>query len=311
MAVRNAGGRWVVEFEQAGVRVFRRLPDGATKAQGVALEIALRREVFDRTQLRKAPQITLEACVDRWLAETLDGKKDQRMPRQNAEHLRPFIRGKTIADVRDVVRDATTKWRGSISPATINRRFAVLKASMRWAFRTGLLSTDVSSAIRKLPEPRGREMYLTPKQVDSLASAMTTREGRDAIVLLAYTGMRCGELLALQPQDIGTSELRIRESKSGRGRVVPVPVTARSSLSSLPLSCSYSSLQWDFRAAREAAGLPHVRLHDLRHTCASWLVNRGVSLPVIARILGHLAPATTYRYAHVSDEAAREAMMGL
>ena len=63
------------------------------------------------------------------------------------------------------------------------------------------------------------------------------------------------------------------------------------------------------RVCRDA-GLEGVRLHDLRHTYASSLVSRGVSLHIVGRLLGHTQPQTTARYAHLDDEALREATNG-
>ena len=58
------------------------------------------------------------------------------------------------------------------------------------------------------------------------------------------------------------------------------------------------------------AGLEGVRLHDLRHTYASSLVSRGVSLHIVGRLLGHTQPQTTARYAHLDDDALRKATDG-
>ena len=58
---------------------------------------------------------------------------------------------------------------------------------------------------------------------------------------------------------------------------------------------------------REAAGLPDVRLHALRHSFASVAVAGGLSLPVIGALLGHSQPATTARYAHLAADPLRAA----
>jgi integrase len=62
---------------------------------------------------------------------------------------------------------------------------------------------------------------------------------------------------------------------------------------------------WDH--IRHAAGLEDVRLHDLRHTHASFGVASGLGLPVIGRLLGHASPLTTARYAHLADDPVRRA----
>lgn len=323
MAVRQRDGRWQVEFEQQGVRVFRRLPPATTRAQAVALEARLRQEIFDQRALDRKPDLSLEACVDLWLRDNLSGKKDQRMPRQNAEHLRPFLRGKTVREVQEVVRSvvsacqiAGTTNLGSaiaresvpLSPATINRRLSVLKAALRYAWQQGWVAENLSGKISKLQEPPGREVYLSPAQVKRLAEKMPTTEGRAAVLLLAYTGLRTGELLAITAEDIGRGTLTVRTSKSGKSRTVPIPPSGQALLRQLPLGLSYTQLHWQFRAARKAAGMPTVRLHDLRHTTASWLVNAGVDLYTVGKILGHLTPTTTARYAHLAQGTLKKAM---
>jgi integrase len=58
---------------------------------------------------------------------------------------------------------------------------------------------------------------------------------------------------------------------------------------------------------RKKASLPDVRVHDLRHSFASFLASNGASLPLIGAMLGHSQPATTARYAHLFDDAQRKA----
>jgi integrase len=63
---------------------------------------------------------------------------------------------------------------------------------------------------------------------------------------------------------------------------------------------SYADLGRPWGKVRERAGLPDVRLHDLRHTFASMAAAKGLSLPMIGKLLGHTVPATTQRYAHLA-----------
>lgn len=64
--------------------------------------------------------------------------------------------------------------------------------------------------------------------------------------------------------------------------------------------CSDTLRLWD--RARKEAGIEDIRLHDLRHTVASQAVARGVTLPAVARLLGHSHPSMAMRYAHVGDK---------
>lgn len=67
----------------------------------------------------------------------------------------------------------------------------------------------------------------------------------------------------------------------------------------------WSGLVWS-RLRREA-GLPHLRIHDLRHQYASFLVNSGRTLYEVQQILGHSDPSVTQRYAHLSSRSLQEA----
>jgi integrase len=104
-------------------------------------------------------------------------------------------------------------------------------------------------------------------------------------------------------------------SKSGKARRVPLPAAAIDELRAMPrwAGCPYvvpnprtmkpyTSVYFSWDAARRRAGLPDVRMHDARHTCASNLVNAGQSLFVVSQVLGHAQARTSQRYAHLSQD---------
>lgn len=311
MAVRRVAGRYAVEFQQSGVRVFRRLPAVATKGDAQELETRLRREVLERRTLGRPDEPSLAAAIQLWLEETLAGKRDQRKPQQNALMLAPYVKGKTLRQAPDAAAEAVKAWRGELAPATINRRLAVLQAACHHAFRRGWVDTNFSPRVPRLRENNRREVYLTREQVTALAKAAPSTASRSAIILAAYTGMRASELLALGPAPPRTVALIVVKSKTDRARRVPVPAPARPYLKHLPIGLTYRALVGEFWQARKAIGMPHVKFHDLRHTCASWLVNAGVDLYTVGAILGHSQTQTTARYAHLANATVDRAMRRL
>jgi len=71
------------------------------------------------------------------------------------------------------------------------------------------------------------------------------------------------------------------------------------------------SVEKSFRTACNAAGIIDFRIHDLRHTCAAWLVSSGVQLQVVRDLLGHSTIRMTGRYAHLAPETIRDALKSL
>jgi len=155
-------------------------------------------------------------------------------------------------------------------------------------------------------------------RVDSYAAA--------AIRLLAMTGARRSEVLECEWPwvDMDRGQINLPDSKTGKKtvylhseaiEVLRKLYAIRTNEFLIPrlrkkkadAPDHYSGLDHVWKRVREAAGLPEVRLHDLRHSYASFLVARGLSLPIIGKMLGHRQPSTTARYSHLADDPLRAA----
>lgn len=152
-----------------------------------------------------------------------------------------------------------------------------------------------------LPEHSERHVYLTIAQVQDIAGHTDAVAG-DMILFAALTGLRLGEMMALKPEQVKDGILALDSvTKNGRPRGIPLPLEAIAiAEKSLPWAISRSQLRDRWEAARKAAGMPHARWHDLRHTYASWLVQAGQPLTAIRDLLGHSSLAVTNRYAHLA-----------
>lgn len=322
MAIRKLkSGRFAIELQQHGRRIFRRLPPLATRADALAYETKIRRDLFAAERLGIKPEIDLGAAIQLWLENVAVHQKDAHRAKLRSKQWAQWVKDRTLREAPEVAKEAVKEWTGptirpagSLSAGTVNRRLALLKAVCKWAWQQGMIEENLSGRIRMLPENGAREVYLTPSQVQRLAANAPSRSTAAAIWLLAYTGLRVSEMLSISACGTpATLTVASRQSKSGKPRMVPVPASARSHLRSWLAAprVSYWALQSDFSVARKKAGLPHVRIHDLRHTCASWLINKGVDLYTVGKILGHSSPMTTARYAHLAQGTLRKAMAKL
>lgn len=225
----------------------------------------------------------------------------------------PFLQGRALEQARDVADDAVRAWRlQGLAVATINRRLAVLRRVLTLAHnRWDWLTSDIARKIQLLPGENQRQVWLTRADAVRLRRACPRGRVRAAITLLLCTGMRVGELLKTAPSDVRDGAIFLdARTKTARPRVVPILPPGDRYTRYLPISITYDGLRSAFDKAKRRAGLPHVRIHDLRHTVGSLLAESGASLRDIQVWLGHTNPVTTTRYTHV-ERARLEAVKQL
>lgn len=307
MAVRKKAGQWVVEFTLRGHRVFKRLPRFAGKEDALAYEAQCKREIFEQSVLKRSPEVTIHDALKDWLDENKD-RKAHKKTSSHAKCVEEIVGahplGKLV-EAAGLIRQA-----GSLrgwSAASVNRRLCCLKAAGKHAFRKGWTQDNLSARIPLLPEGPPREVYLTHAQVEALLQA-TPDFARDFVALAVYTGLRQGEVMALQPEDVGDDFIRVRDSKTGFPRLVPLVEAAKPHTLALPFTSHVRTLYKGFETAREAIGMPQLRYHDLRHTTASLMIQSGVPIFTVGEILGHRSTQTTKRYSHLSMGNKREAL---
>ncbi len=235
-----------------------------------------------------------------------------------------------------------TRWaeerRSEVSGSSVNRDQTLISALYRWAQRMGYSQDNPARQVERFSEKgRERETYLTAEESRALVG-VASEMIRPLLVCALSTGMRRGELLALDWRDVdfqrGELILRAAKEKAGRGRVIPMTDTLASELRSLhdgrkvrkidgtvPVftlrdggRLNAYALRRSFASAVERCDTipegkkPKVAFHCLRHTAASLMVQAGVSIPEVAKVLGHSTLAVTMRYAHFAPEAGRAAV---
>lgn len=299
-------GRLNVGIMVKGKRVHRRLPAGATKGDAKLIEAELRKAA-GRNEVAIPGDLPLPVVMGLYL-EHAEFLRSPNTAKQHAMRAGPWCIGHRASEARDVADKIIKDMRGHYAPATINRTLGALKAALQIAHRQRLTPVNFGAEIRRLPENNARHVYLSIEQVRLLADN-ASEQTRAAIWIALLTGCRRGEILKLRREHIGRDSLHIPagNTKTLRVRTIPIVPALRPWLEFVPLKINQEGLKSGFRRAREAAGLD-VHFHDLRHSCASLLINFGVPLEVIRDILGHTTVKTTERYAHLVIDRQAEAL---
>ena len=211
-----------------------------------------------------------------------------------------------------------------VSPATVDKSVAVLKAFFSWCDRQGIFNHNPVRTVKLFNPNNELIRYLSTEQYDRLLTEAEKIRWylRPMIVLAVHTGLRRGNLLGLRWDhiDFVTNNIRLTDSTKNRSTLaLPLNDTAIETLNALKEKSGDSQyvfphfegqlageairdIKNGWKTAVKRAGITNFRWHDLRHCFASWLVMKGVDLNVVQTLLGHRNIRMTQRYAHLSPQ---------
>lgn len=317
MGIRPRGDVWLVDVQVKGKRKTATEP---TRKDAEAKEAELRAQLYaGTTDAPNAPRgkgwTVGTAYARTYQVAWADGRSERTMRLLGLRICAYFGRETPLASIKtDTLDDwvASLKTRGNAN-GTINRNLAGLSKMMTVAMERGGL--EKKPRFPRLREAVGRIRYLTDQE-EAEALHLFRQWGKaghaDAFVVLIDTGMRCSELWRLTARDVDLKRgvLAIWQTKADLPRSVPMTRRVRTIIERrmaglndhmFPYNNFWLRNGWlRMREQMGLAGDPQFVPHVLRHTCASRLVQRGVSIPVVKEWLGHKTVQITMRYAHLS-----------
>ena len=228
--------------------------------------------------------------------------------------------------------DGSSRFEGrGLSASRVRQTHQLIGAVLKFAVKAKHLAANPADGIELPRLPEIEQRYLTHEQLHRVAVA--AGQLRTLVLVLGYCGLRFGEATALRVADVDVTARRIRvhrsvthvrkmglvegPTKNHTARTVPVPSFVARLLATEINDCDEAALvfpsarggghltlgqaRYTFTKAVSAVGdIDGIRLHDLRHTCASLAISEGASVKVVQKLLGHKSAVLTLdRYGHL------------
>lgn len=309
----KATGRWRFDFDRrirrpdgGSERVRRRqlLPAGWTRAQADAFDRKESAALYALATGIARPRHLIDHAVARYVRERCQQLKAGANAEREIEAMRDWWQGRALEELPAVCAEYAQDQHGALQPATVKNRISYLRAACRWAWKHhGMGDRDPGERVTAPAVSNARQVVVDRAQMVALARACRHRGVRALIRILWWSGMRVSEATSAERV---AGAFVLRDSKSGQPRIVPMhPIISTAARVPMP---PRSQIDYWWPLAREACKLPHVRLHDLRHSTATALVEAGVDLGTVGRLLGHKSRASTLRYAHHSVRVLADAV---
>ena len=232
----------------------------------------------------------------------------------------------------------TCRWTGrcasratGLSASRVRQAHQLVGAVLKFAVKAKHLAANPADGIELPRLPETEQRYLTHEQLHRVAVA--SGRLRTLVFVLGYCGLRFGEAAALRVADVDVSARRIRvrrsvtyvrktglvegPTKNHSSRTVPVPAFVARLLETEIADRDGTALVFESargggyltlgqarysftKAVTAVGGIDGVRLHDLRHTCASLAISSGANIKVVQKLLGHKSAVLTLdKYGHL------------
>jgi integrase len=334
-------GTWWIEFSLRGNYVHESIPGARTQAQAERAENKRREEIYEG-KYNPVKKLFSEFVDETFLPWSTANKRSHREDEQRSVTLKGFFGEKHLRDIKPMMIEKFKRERLATptkhdteerprprSPASVNRDLACLSKILSMAFDNELVDSNPMRRVRLLKENGSRERFITADEEVKLFAKLTGRRDhiRSVVTVALNTGMRRGEILDLQWENVNfiARTIFIARSKTGKTRTIPMNDIVFEELKALKQDAgtrdfvfsvsktgvNIDSIKTGWRNACAAAGLVDLRFHDTRHTFATRLRANGVHEWDIRDLLGHTTTRMTSVYTHQTPANLRQAVTTL
>lgn len=324
--------RWYLDYRDADGRRVQKVATHAITKEEAAL--ALREEVaraFDREYSikRKKEKMRFKEFAEIYLRDYSMVKK-RAWERSDKVYLHanlvPYFGNieLTKIDTHLIERFIAKRLESKVKKSTINRDLTCMKKMFNKAVDWDYLRENPANKVKMFSEKDNRRDRILSEEEETRLLKTSSRHLKSILVVALNTGARMGEILNLQWTQIDFKAMRIKveKTKSGKIRFINVNVPLFKELLKLKringqnpyvffnpkTGKPLTSVKTAFKAACRRAGIKGLRMHDMRRSFATRLLQKGADIETVRSLLGHRSILTTQRYTHTDDDRKKRAV---
>ncbi|MGB8951104.1 MAG: tyrosine-type recombinase/integrase [Candidatus Aminicenantales bacterium] len=330
MRVFKRSGSWYLDVNLDGRRVRRLIKGAKTRSEAQAALTAVQADILrGQFNFKSEKKILFDDFAELYFERhSKPNKRSWKRDVTSIKALSGHFKGMPLSKITPfLIESYKLKRKEQVEVSSLNRELACLKNMFTKAIDWGFaLENPVKKVKLFNEENRERWRILSSEEISALLSHCRSPL-KETVLLALNTGMRIGEIMALRWDDVDflNEYILIRDSKSGRSRKVPLNEIAKNALLSLreatgayefvfynPRTRTYTKYpRKAFWNACRKAGISSLCFHDLRHHAASAMVQAGVDLHTVSKILGHSTIKLTMRYSHPGFDHTKNAVKAL
>jgi len=288
MRVYKRGESWYLDVRHDSRRIRKKITGARTKSEAVAALATIKADILrGEFNFKQEKKILFNDFAKEYLVYARINKGSWKRDQVSLKNLNAFFVRFLLLKINPKhIEDYKIQRIEKVKPATVNRELALLKFMFSLAIKWKYVKENPVKEVKQFQERKIEMKILDRDEIDRLIHNSCDHL-KGIIILALNTGMRKGEILNLNWNDIDFNKLFIF-----------IPKTKE----------HIKDVKTAFKAACVRAKICNLRFHDLRHTAATYMVTGGIDLVTVSEILGHADIKMTMRYAHPTPENKRKAV---